>query len=79
MDSCLTGYKMCKETGLNVFTNALDAFEFTVSHNFSSSMDLTKMNYTEKVKLCRWMNGKLCHNTNETLRPSFKNVVIEHC
>ena len=60
-----------------VFTNALDAYDYAKSNDFNCGSDVRQMDYAEKVKYCRWLNGSRCTDLTQILIPSFTNVELQ--
>ncbi len=55
------------------FDKAIDAWEYLVSKDYVCSIK-GLLDFGERVKFCRWCNGKRCENNEVTLIPVMGNT-----
>jgi len=69
MSDCIANMRQSDELGKS-FINALDAWEWLRDNNWIGTLNGIKMNYDNKIKFCRWVNGSRCPNLITILSPT---------
>ncbi len=72
---CVTSFNISRED-FTIFTNALECWDYAKERKFSCGVDIRKMNFPEKIKLCRWLNGNRCVNNKQIVTPEAKDFDV---
>ena len=72
MDCFYSARLVKKGEGIN-FKTAIEAYDYLIKNDYEGTISITNSSFDERVKFCRWVNGKRCDNKTFTLIPSMIN------
>ena len=71
MDCFYSARRVKRGEGVS-FKTAIKAYDYLVKNGYEGTIQLNS-SFEERVKFCRWVNGKRCANESFTLIPSMKD------
>ena len=75
MNNCISSFSRNDSDPYAVsFNNAIGAWDYLVSMDYVCSIRSLGMSFDERVKFCRWCNGRRCEDNEATLVPVMGNI-----